>query len=150
MNDPPKKSQLSEERLLALAEARKKAMESNRKKWAAAKEKREQVKKAVVEKAEKQCEEMLQKRTINIDEPTQDVAPPSQESHVPKEPDYRQLYYKAKLERLSQAEQQQQAIHKYANAPPQVHAYDIAKERLAKAANDEVYKYAYRSIFPTG
>lgn len=157
------KRQLTEKQLKALAENRKRALETLAKKKAITQalkeEKRKELDAKYEEVKKKQSSENVE--VVDEDEPTdvEDEVPvhkplkkttPAPRPIAPQEPNFKQLYYKAKLERLSAAQQQQHAMYQYAQAPPQIHAYDVAKQNLAQTANAEVYKYAFNSIFPTG
>jgi hypothetical protein len=117
----------------------------------------------------KRTKKKIQEEPVEVvDEPSEDEgeeevsssqSPPPKQMKVRKAKsedniNYKQLYYKTKLEeRLHQREQQQQQLYSrqhYAQAPTAVHAYDIAKENLAKKANHEVLQYAFKQIFPSG
>jgi hypothetical protein len=60
---------------------------------------------------------------------------------------YQQLYYKAKLDRLMQAEQQQQQLAQYQQAPMEKHMEDIARNTIRKKLQDDVKRRAYVSLF---
>lgn len=80
---------------------------------------------------------------------------PPRAPRVPRAPqaspeDYKQLYYKAKLDLLHQQQQEHDHLSSYGRAPAQVHAYDIARQTLRSKANDLVYRQAYASLFPNG
>jgi len=67
------------------------------------------------------------------------------------ETNYKQLYYKAKLDSISsqqqQKQQEQQFFNQYSQLPPQQHAIDIAQQALKTKANKAVYESVYRSLF---
>lgn len=75
--------------------------------------------------------------------------------HMKEDPiDYKQEYYRMKLDLLHQQHQkkakEEEYLASYSRAPPQVHAYDIARHSLRSKANELVYKQAYASLFPNG
>jgi membrane-associated HD superfamily phosphohydrolase len=70
---------------------------------------------------------------------------------IPVEPNYKQLYYKAKLDSMTsqqqQNQQQQQFLNQYSQLTPQQHAIDIAQNALKSKANKAVYESVYRQLF---
>lgn len=70
----------------------------------------------------------------------------------PSAPNYKQEYYKYKLQQLSakqmQEQQMQQQMQSYMQLPPYFHAADVARQQLKSKADDAVLKIAYSSIFP--
>ena len=62
-------------------------------------------------------------------------------------PNYKQMYYAAKLQRLQQEEQQTQFVNSYSSMPSAVHAADIARQQLKSKVNKEVYDRVYRDLF---
>lgn len=159
------KRQLNELQVRALAEGRKKAME-NRKKKA---EVNKVLKKEKYEKLEQDYENIVlkkgQKKTLDIDlhqEKPQNAVIHEQSDDEPevtsktikqkKEPEmnYKQLYYKSKLEALQASQQQQQFNQNYAQLPVQAQAVDIARHNIKSKANQLVYDSVMRSLFPSG
>ena len=65
----------------------------------------------------------------------------------PNQPNYKQEYYRAKLEKIRQQDQQQQFIHNYSQAPPQIHAHDIARTQLKNKIDSEVMARVYKDLF---
>jgi hypothetical protein len=140
----------SEERLAKLAEARKKALEVKAKlgeisrvKKQAKKEQREREYKDVVLKKVKPPVEYVDEGESDTEEPKRQVS-----SQPNPEPNFKQMYYKTKLERLANEDQRQAQLHAYSQAPMMTHAYDIARDSLKAKANAAVLKHAYRNIFP--
>lgn len=62
-------------------------------------------------------------------------------------PNYKQEYYRAKLEKIRQQDQQQQFIHNYSQAPPHIHAQDIARTQLKNKIDSEVMARVYKDLF---
>jgi len=157
-----------------LAEMRKKAQETKKMKAELRKtekeEEKENLRKKYEEKVLKKKEtpppEQVEETDINVYEPinpepqseSEDETPtpkPSRKSRskpidiTPQPPteNYKQLYYKKKLERLEQDQQQQQFLQNYSQLPPQHHAIDIAQNTLRSKANKAVYESVYKSLF---
>lgn len=72
----------------------------------------------------------------------------------PSAPNYKQEYYKYKLQQLSakqmHEQQMQQQMQSYMQLPPYFHAADVARQQLKSKADDAVLKLAFNSIFPQG
>jgi len=78
-------------------------------------------------------------------------------------PNYKNEYYRLKLERIKMQEreaptaltqgeatltaQQSQFQHQYASLPPQHHAIDIARNQLHNKVNQEVYNRVFKDLF---
>lgn len=81
--------------------------------------------------------------------PKQDVG-----SYNDTAPNYKNEYYRMKLERLRMQErdatlttQQSQFQHHYANLPSQHHVIDIARNQLQNKVNQEVYNRVFKDLF---
>lgn len=68
-------------------------------------------------------------------------------AEVMETPNYKQEYYRAKLEKIRQQDQQQQFIHNYSQAPPHIHAHDIARTQLKNKIDSEVMARVYKDLF---
>lgn len=68
-------------------------------------------------------------------------------SPIPYEPDYKQLYYKSKLEALQSKTQEEQFRNQYARLPPYAHTVDIAKHQIKERVDKAVYDNVYKSLF---
>ena len=66
---------------------------------------------------------------------------------VMEQPNYKQEYYRAKLEKIRQQDQQQQFIHNYSQAPPHIHAQDIARSQIQSKIDKEVYGRVFKDLF---
>jgi hypothetical protein len=171
----PKKGEvLSQEQLQRLAEIRKKAQETKamkaQLKKVAKEEERSKLKQDYEEKVLKKTTAPVAVEQIEeqVDETDKDIYPTQNaviESEVsddedvvtskvkrrpkqqPTEPNYKSLYYKAKLERLQAEHQHQQFLQQYSQMPPQQHAVDVAKHQLKSKANKMAYESVYRSLF---
>lgn len=84
--------------------------------------------------------------------PTIKQRAPPRAKPQPSAPNYKQEYYKYKLQQLSakqmQEQQMQQQMQSYMQLPPYFHAADVARQQLKSKADDAVLKLAYSSIFP--
>lgn len=65
----------------------------------------------------------------------------------PTEPDYKQLYYKSKLEMLQAKQQEEQFRDQYARLPAYAHTVDIAKHQIKERVDKAVYDSVYKSLF---
>jgi hypothetical protein len=95
--------------------------------------------------------------------------PPPSPKRIPKQskrisqhedpPNYKNEYYQFKLSILKEEQERQRREYEektqqdnylasYGRAPPQVHAFDIARTTLRNKANQAIYDQAYKSIFP--
>jgi hypothetical protein len=169
---PPKGRVMTEAELKRLAEMRVLAQQTKTKQ----KEIRAAIKQEAKEKLERDYEEKVLKKQQppappieQIEETDKDLYPQNAviESEVsddevvtskakqsklkpkpqPTEPNYKSLYYKAKLERLQQDRDQYQFLQQYSQLPPQQHAIDIAQSQLKSKANKLAYEQTYRSLF---
>jgi hypothetical protein len=159
------KRQLSEEHLRKLADGRKKGLETRRKNM----EIKQALKKEKSVKLEQDYEAIVlkkgTKKQLDIDLPQEkpqhaeiqeqsDDEPEVTSKTVKqkKEPEmnYKQLYYKQKLETLQASQQQQQFNQNYGQMPVQNHAIDIARHNIKSKANQLVYDSVMRSLFPSG
>jgi adenylate kinase family enzyme len=159
------KRQLSEEHLRKLADGRKKGLETRRKNM----EIKQALKKEKSVKLEQDYEAIVlkkgTKKQLDIDLPQekpQHAEIQEQSDDEPevisktvkqkKEPEmnYKQLYYKQKLETLQASQQQQQFNQNYGQMPVQNHAIDIARHNIKSKANQLVYDSVMRSLFPSG
>ena len=68
-------------------------------------------------------------------------------SPISTEPDYKQLYYKSKLEALQSKNQEEQFRNQYARLPPYAHTIDIAKHQIKERVDKAVYDNVYKSLF---
>lgn len=170
MEDQPKKRQLDETALKRLAENRKRGLETRKMKSAL--KKNEMV--ASKEKLKADYETIVLKKSqpkksldINLpdgDDPsvkdesdeevesniTKHVQPKPSKVAKPQELNYKQLYYKHKLDALTQQQQQHQFNQNYSQLPIQNHAIDIAKHTIKNKANQLVFENVMKSLFPTG
>ena len=159
------KRQLSEEHLRKLADGRKKGLETRRKNM----EIKQALKKEKSVKLDKDYEAIVlkkgQKKTLDIDLPQEkpqhaeiqeqsddepEVTSKTIKSKKEPEMNYKQLYYKQKLETLQASQQQQQFNQNYGQMPVQNHAIDIAKNNIKSKANQLIYDSVMRSLFPSG
>jgi hypothetical protein len=60
---------------------------------------------------------------------------------------YKQEYYKMKMMKLQQQEQQSQYMQTYSQASPQTHMIDIAKSQLQSKVNKELMSRVYSDLF---
>lgn len=65
----------------------------------------------------------------------------------PQDPNYKNEYYRVKLDRLRQQEEQAQFMNSYARLPPAAHAADIARQQLTNKINKEVFDRVYTDLF---
>jgi hypothetical protein len=173
------KRQLSEEKLRILAANRLKGLETRKKRQeiklaekAEAKQKLEQEyetkvlkkkappppKQVPIEETDEPVYEQPPEQTQDS-EPENEPLPPQRQKAAPRakpqplEPNYKQEYYKYKLQSMSAKQQQEQQIQQqmqsYMQLPPYFHAVDVAKQQLKSKADDAVLKLAYSSIFPS-
>lgn len=75
-------------------------------------------------------------------EPLPPVLPPT-----PAEPNYKQMYYKAKLDAMQQQADQKQFVQNYQSMPYAYQAADIARQNLKNKANKQVLDQVYQSLF---
>lgn len=174
MDSTKPKQQLSEDRLRKLAAARVKALEQKKKigelnrakaaqkKNAFQKEYDELVLGAKQQPAAPAAPPVEETEEDIYPQPPQPAANPPEEA-APKrrgkqaantdapvaaaEPDYRQLYYKHKLENLQSAQQQQQFAAQYSQLPASYQAADIARHTLKSKADKAVLDRVYRDLF---
>lgn len=66
---------------------------------------------------------------------------------IPTKPDYKQLYYKSKLEALQAKNQEEQFRNQCARLPPYAHTIDIAKHQIKERVDKAVYDNVYKSLF---
>ena len=163
--EPKQKRVMTEEQLRKMAEGRLRGLETRRK--------NAQIKQTIKQEKHKKLDEDYESIVLKKG---QDVAPPpppekpqraviqeqSDDDDEPevtskpmkqkKEPEmnYKQLYYKQKLETLQASQQQQQFNQNYGQMPVQNHAIDIAKHNLKSKANQLVYDSVMKSLFPMG
>lgn len=86
--------------------------------------------------------------TESIDEPIVTVKQKTKKQ--PKantEPNYKNEYYKMKMLKLQQHDEQQQFQQSYARASPQTHMVDIAKSQLKSKIDNEVYNRVFKDLF---
>ena len=60
---------------------------------------------------------------------------------------YKQEYYRMKMMKLQQQDQQAQYMHSYSQMPPQQHMIDIAKSQLQSKVNRELMSRVYNDLF---
>lgn len=74
---------------------------------------------------------------------------PVQNEYVaePSEPNYKQLYYKEKLNGLQASQQQASFAQQYQALPSSYHAADIARQTLKNKADKVVLDRVYRELF---
>lgn len=166
------KRQLTELQMRALAEGRKKSIDKRQKQAALSQvrkqEEKENFEREYQEKVLKKNQPQPQK-IEETDEPVypQPQAPPQDDDDIeneplppksktaprakpqPKEVNYKQEYYRYKLEQLTAQQQHQNHMQTYMQLPPYFHAVDVAKQSLKTKADDAVLKLAYRQIFPS-
>lgn len=172
----PKKP-LDEATLKRLAEMRKKSIETRRMraelKKATKEEEKESLKKAYEEKILKKKPTQSKPETHDepIDETEEEIyensnyavsdaeseaevsKPKSRAKPKPKmaanktEPNWKQEYYRMKMQRLQQQEEQSKFVNSYATMPPQVHVADIARQQLSQKVNKELYDRVFNDLF---
>lgn len=168
--EKPKKRVMTETQLKALAEGRKRALET-RKKGAEIKKVLKQEQKENLEKVYDKIvlKKFQLKKSLDINLPdghdpsvkdesdeevesniTEHVQPKPSKVAKPQELNYKQLYYKHKLDALTQQQQQHQFNQNYSQLPIQNHAIDIAKHTIKNKANQLVFENVMKSLFPTG
>ena len=64
-----------------------------------------------------------------------------------KETNYKQEYYKIKMMKLQEQEQQQNFMQSYTQLPPQQHMADIARNQIQSKIDKEVLARVYREMF---
>jgi hypothetical protein len=65
----------------------------------------------------------------------------------PNQTNYKQEYYRAKLEKIKQQDQQQHFMQSYSQLPPQQHMADIARNQLQNKLDKEVMARVYKDLF---
>lgn len=68
-------------------------------------------------------------------------------AEVVETPNYKQEYYKIKMMKLQEQEQQQHFMQSYSQLPPQQHMADIASNQLQTKIDKEVLARVYRDMF---
>lgn len=65
-------------------------------------------------------------------------------------PNFKQEYYRLKLERLQKAQEESSFQHHYARLPTYNHAVDIAKSQITNKVNNEIYNRVFKDLFGGG
>ena len=176
MADKPKR-QLTEEHLKKLADARVKAMEALRKKKELTQARKQEAKEAFDKEYEqkvlKKKQAPKQASPPPVEETDKEIyqAPPSKEESdddedypiqmvpkaprktktssppPPQEPNFKQMYYKHKLDALQAQQNQQTFLQQYSQLPSYNHAVDIAKSQIKERVDKSVYENVYRQLF---
>ena len=71
----------------------------------------------------------------------------SEPEQMPQMPNYKQEYYRLKMERLRQQEEQNNFMQNYQRLPPSAHVADIARQQLKTKVDKEIYDRVYRDLF---
>lgn len=72
---------------------------------------------------------------------------PSGVVHKDTTPNYKQEYYRAKLEKLKNAQEESSFINQYARLPTYAHMADVAKSQITQRVNQEVLQRVYKDLF---
>lgn len=166
--DKPKKK-VDEATLRRLAEGRLKGLEVRRKRA----ELKKQEKAEQREKLDKEYETKILKKKEPSNEPIEETdkeiyenpnAAPESESEeeapvkkTTRKPqkdiqresplNYKNEYYRLKLEKLRNAHEENQFVHQYARLPTYNHAVDIAKSQITNKVNSEIYNRVFKDLF---
>lgn len=172
MDTEKPKKKVDEATLRRLAEGRLKGLETRRKRAELKKqekaEQREKLDKEYETKILKKKEpsnELIEETTEeiyantlhnNVVSESEEEAPikkttrkPAKVVHQDATPNYKQEYYRVKLEKLRNAHDENQFVHQYARLPTYAHMADVAKSQITNKVNQEVLSRVYKDLFGT-
>jgi hypothetical protein len=72
---------------------------------------------------------------------------PEQMPQQPQLPNYKNEYYRMKMERLRQQEEQNNFMQNYQRLPPSAHVADVARQQIKNKIDREVYDRVYKDLF---
>lgn len=73
--------------------------------------------------------------------------PKAQTLSQPPATNYKQEYYKLKMMKLQEQDEQSRFMESYERMPPTVHVADVARQQLKSKVNDELMKRVYNDLF---